>query len=156
MKTKNPSYPARVKEIFQHAPFIHDLGVNLEGVSPGFCKTSLDLLPKHFQQDQLVHAGVQASLADHTAGGAAATLIGEDEVVLTVEFKINLLRPALGEQLRCQSRVLKAGNTLIIAESEVLALNAGHEILVSKAMVTLALKKKRENPLHPLNPPGRE
>jgi uncharacterized protein (TIGR00369 family) len=147
MKTKNPHYQARVKEIFEQAAFIQELGVKLEGVSPGFCKTSLELQPKHFQQDQLVHAGIQASLADHTAGGAAGTLIGADEIVLTVEFKINLLRPAWGERLRCQARVLKPGKMLTIAESEVLALKDGSEILVSKATVTLAIKKRRLDPM---------
>jgi len=39
---------------------------------------------------------VQATAADHTAGGAAGTLVRSNEMVLTAEFKINLLRPALG------------------------------------------------------------
>jgi len=44
-----------------------------------------------------------------------------NEMVLTAEYKINLLRPALGDRLRCRATVLKAGKTLIVAESEVYA-----------------------------------
>ena len=67
-----------------------------------------------------MHAGVQATMADHTAGGAAATMIEPDHIVLTVEFKINLLRAAKGERLTCHSQVLKPGSRLIVVESEVL------------------------------------
>ena len=48
------------------------------------------------QQDGFVHAGVQAAVADHTSGDAAATLLAVGKIVLSIEFKINLLR--LSEQ----------------------------------------------------------
>jgi uncharacterized protein (TIGR00369 family) len=96
-------------------------------------------MPKHFQQDTFIHAGVQATMADHTAGAAAGSLVKESEIVLTVEFKINLLRPAVGESLRCIAKVLRTGKTLIVAESEVYATKAGDEKLCAKAMVTLAV-----------------
>jgi uncharacterized protein (TIGR00369 family) len=82
-------------------------------------------------------------MADHTAGGAAGTLVRSNERVLTAEFKIDLLRPALGDRLRCRSTVLKAGRTLIVAESEVHAVRDGKEKLVAKATVTLAPVEKR-------------
>ncbi len=78
-------------------------------------------------------------MADHTAGASAGTLVKEYEIVLIVEFKINLLRPAIGESLRCRANVLRAGKTLIVAESEVYAIKNGDEKLCAKAMVTLAV-----------------
>jgi len=56
-----------------------------------------------------------------------------------VEFKINLLRPAKGESLRCRAKVLKPGKTISVAESEVYAVADGKETLVSKATITLAV-----------------
>ncbi len=100
--------------------------------------------PKHMQQDTFIHAGVQATMADHTAGASAGTLIKGSEIVLTVEFKINLLRPAVGESLRCIAKVLRAGKTLIVSESEVYALQNGEEKLCAKAMVTLAVVGKNQ------------
>jgi uncharacterized protein (TIGR00369 family) len=128
-----------VRRIFEQAPFIADLGVVLERVAPGECETSLRLEPRHLQQDGFAHAGVQATLADHTAGAAAATLVGPNEYVLTVEFKINLLRPAHGERLRCHATVLKPGSRIDVVESEVWTEDGGDSKLVAKAMVTLAV-----------------
>lgn len=128
-----------IRRIFEQAAFIADLGIRLEGLGAGTCETSLELEPRHLQQDGLVHAGVQATLADHTAGAAAATLVGPHEYVLTVEFKINLLRPAAGDRLRCRATVLKPGARIDVVESEVWAEEDGESRLVSKALVTLVV-----------------
>jgi acyl-coenzyme A thioesterase PaaI-like protein len=61
-------------------------------------------------------------MADHTAGAAACTLIAQGQLLLTVEFKIYLLRPGQGERLRCEARVLKPGRILIVVESEMYGL----------------------------------
>jgi len=94
---------------------------------------------KHEQQHGLVHAGVMATMCDHTAGCAARGKVGMDQDVLTVEFKINFLRPALANRLRCRSHVLRAGKTLVICESEMYAQKTSEEKLVAKATVTLAV-----------------
>jgi uncharacterized protein (TIGR00369 family) len=139
METQNPNFRRKVQEIFDRAAFIDDVGIKVSGVGPGWCEATLEVLPRHLQQDQYVHAGVQATIADHTAGGAAGSLVKEDEIVLSVEFKINLLRPARGSILRCKATVLKAGRMLIVAEAEVFALDGAEEKLTSKATVTLAV-----------------
>jgi len=112
-------------------------GFRVDRVADGAFHTSVAVTPAHGQQDGFVHAGVLATLADHTAGYAAYTLIPEDRRILTVEFKINFLKPAKGEEVRCRSRVLSPGRTLLVAESEVYAVSAGTEKLVAKATVTL-------------------
>jgi uncharacterized protein (TIGR00369 family) len=138
MKTQNPGFREAARAIFHKAPFITDLGLILADLGPGWCETVLPVAPKHLQQDGYVHAGVQATMADHTAGCAAGTLVRANEMVLTAEFKINLLRPALGNRLRCRATVLKPGKTLIVAESEVYVVRDGKEKLAAKATVTLA------------------
>ena len=139
MKPKAGDFAQKVRTIFERAAFVSDLGIRLSDLGPGWCESVLDVAPKHLQQDGYVHAGVQATIADHTAGGAAGTLAAEGDLVLTVEFKINFLRPALGERLRCRATVLRQGKTLNVAESEVFAERDGNERLVAKSMVTLAL-----------------
>lgn len=139
MKPPAPDFREQVRAIFNRAPFIGDLGVKLSDLGPGWCESVLAVVPKHLQQDGYIHAGVQATVADHTAGGAAGTVARPGDLVLTVEFKINLLRPALGDRLRCRATVLRQGKTITVAESEVFARNDGEEKLVSKATVTLAL-----------------
>jgi uncharacterized protein (TIGR00369 family) len=139
MKPQKHDFLEKGRSIFSRAAFVGDLGIRLKDLGPGWCESFLEVAPKHKQQDGYVHAGVQATIADHTAGGAAGTLAAEGDLVLSVEFKINFLRPALGERLRCRATVLRQGKTIIVAESEVFAEREGDGKLVSKAMVTLAL-----------------
>ncbi|MDI5892361.1 PaaI family thioesterase [Halomonas rhizosphaerae] len=138
----NPDYRTEVERILQAAPFIRALGVEADEIAPGRCVTRLAVREDHQQQDGFVHAGVLATLADHTAGAAGASLIPAGAIVLTAEFKINLLRSARGRELRCVGRVLKPGRTLIVAESEVYTGEEG-ATLVAKAMVTLAVVTPR-------------
>ena len=57
--------------------------------------------------------------------------------ILTIEFKINFLRPALGAALTCHSRVIREGRQIIIAESDVFDMRGDRKAHVAKAMVTL-------------------
>ena len=135
----NPGFEQRVREIFSQAAFVSELGITPAEIGPGLCESTLAIRPTHLQQDGFVHAGVQATIADHTAGAAAATLVDAGETVLSVEFKINMLRPAVGQLLRCKAAVLKPGRTLIVVEAEVFAIDGERSKLTSKATVTLAV-----------------
>jgi uncharacterized protein (TIGR00369 family) len=127
-----------VQNIFYSANFIRDLNIQLDKVSEGTCETSLVVQDRLRQQHGFIHGGVIATMADHTAGGAARSVSGEKDV-LTVEFKINYLRPAVGDRLRCTATVLRAGKTVIVAEALVFAGDAAKETLVAKLTETLFL-----------------
>ena len=124
---------------FRDAPFVADVGIALEDLGPGWCEATLALQPRHMQHHGVVHAGVIATMADHCAGAAATTMLGEGEAVMTVEFKVNLLRAARGDSLRCRAQVLKPGKTFCVVESEVYANAGGKEDLVAKLNATLAV-----------------
>ena len=127
-----------IQRIFRAASFISDFGIEFESVGDGECVTTLELKDRHLQQDGYVHAGVHATIADHTAGVAAATMLREHQMVLTVEFKINLLRAATGDRLVCRAEVLKPGRKFSVVESEVICVDSGDERLVSKMTATIA------------------
>lgn len=120
-------------------------GFKVDRVAYGAFETSLAVLPHHRQQDGFVHAGVIATMADHTAGYAAFTTVAHEFRILTIEFKINYLRPATGKAMVCRSQVIKPGRQIIVSESELFSLvstdpdtdSKGREHLVSKALVTL-------------------
>jgi uncharacterized protein (TIGR00369 family) len=134
----DPAVLEEIQRIFGAARFIADLGVELESVGDGECVTTLAIQDRHLQQDGLVHAGVQATLADHTAGVAAATVLRDRRAVLSVEFKLNLLRAARGDRLICRATVLKPGRQFSVVEAEVSSVSAGEERLVSKMTGTMA------------------
>ncbi|MBN2333697.1 MAG: PaaI family thioesterase [Deltaproteobacteria bacterium] len=112
-------------------------GIDVVQVEAGLFVTCLPVQPHHCQQDGLVHAGVMATMADHTAGYATYTLVDSGARVLTIEFKINYLKPAAGDLITCSSRVISRGKKIMVAESDLHAAGDGREKIVAKAMVTL-------------------
>ena len=131
---------SRVRHIFDSANFVRDLGMQLTRIEDEYCETILIPSERHRQQHGLIHAGVLATMADHTSGCAARGALGLDQDVVSVEFKINFLRPAIADRLRCRGHVLRAGRMLVVCEAEIFAERHSEERLVSKAMVTLAVK----------------
>ncbi len=117
--------------------FIKTCGFKLDLLERGRAKSSLEVTEAHSQQDDFVHAGVMATMADHTAGYAAFSVVPEDSRILTLEFKINFLRPAVGDRLICSAKVVKEGKNILVADSEVYSQSDGAEKLAAKALVTL-------------------
>jgi len=117
--------------------FIKDIGYKAVHYERGYLESRLKILNRHRQQDNYIHAGVIATMADHTAGYAAFSLVPEDHRILTIEFKINFLQPAYGKTLICKSRILREGGQILVGESEVFDQRTDGSELVAKAMVTL-------------------
>jgi len=138
----DPIRESRVRHIFDNANFVRDLGLELTRIEDGACETVLVPAERHQQQHGFIHAAVLATMADHTAGCAARSAVDLESDVITIEFKINFLRPAVADQLRCRSQVLRAGRTIVICESEVFARKNSEEKLVSKGIFTLAVKEE--------------
>ena len=128
----------QVRSIFDKANFLQHLGIQLTAIGDGSCETALTIEDRHLQQHGFVHAGVIATMADHTAGGAARAASGEHDVI-TIEFKINFLRPASALRLICYGKVLRAGKSVIVADAEVFALNDSEPKLIAKLTETLAV-----------------
>lgn len=130
-----------IQHIFYQANFIQELGCELKKIETGYCEIHLTVQDKHLQQNGFVHAGVLATLADHAAGCAAFTVAEEDTKVLTTEFKINFLRPAVGQKIIAISKVLKPGKLISVCQSEVFAVNQGEQKMAAVALVSIANSK---------------
>ena len=130
---------ATLKRFFASSPFMVDLGVEPVAVGEGTVTTVLPLAQRHLQHTGVVHAGVSASLADHTMGAAAQTMAAGGSWILTAELKTSLLRAGRGERLVCEAAVLKAGRQISFTEAEVYAEDAGRRTLVMKASATMAV-----------------
>ena len=129
------------RAIFAKAPFVADLGIEPTALGEGRCETTLALQPRHLQHTGQVHAGVVTTLADHTAGAAAQTLLPAGSFAITAELKISLLRATRGTALTCTGHVIKAGRALVFTEAEVWAQDgdAGAAALVAKLSATMAV-----------------
>jgi uncharacterized protein (TIGR00369 family) len=128
-----------VERGFRDAPFVAHLGIELEGLGPGWCEARLDVQDWQLQQTGVVHAGVLATLADHCAGAAAFTQLAPGEFVVTAEFKINLLRSARGPRLNCRAEILKSGQTLSVVEAVIHSEREGKREMVAKLNATMAV-----------------
>ena len=113
------------------------IGFEVDRAEYGIFESRLKIRSDHSQQDGFVHAGVIATMADHTAGYAAYTTVSEAFRILTIEFKINFFKPAVGKHIVCRSKVVNNGKKIKVSESELFSLNESQEKLIAKAMVTL-------------------
>ena len=111
----------RVRASFARQRFMALLGAELVHLEPGEVHIGLPFDERLTQQHGYLHAGVVATVADSACGYSALTLMEEEAAVLTVEFKINLLEPAVGERLVARGRVDRAGRTLTFCSAEAFA-----------------------------------
>jgi uncharacterized protein (TIGR00369 family) len=98
------------------------IGAELERVEPGVVEVSLPFRDDLVQQDGFVHAGIVTTIVDSACGYAAYTLAPAGTDVLSVEFKVNLLRPATGDRLLARGEVIKPGRTLSVVRGDVFAI----------------------------------
>jgi uncharacterized protein (TIGR00369 family) len=118
--------------------FTKYLGLVPVSLEPGTFVTRLKLQKRHLQQDGFAHAGLIATMADHTAGYASFSLVPEGRRILTIEYKINYFQPAAGEFLECHGRVTKPGKNILFTEADVYSVSGKRKKLVAKAMHTMA------------------
>lgn len=139
-----PDFANRVRVSFDRQQFMKTLGATLGAVEPGFVEIRLPINSAIAQQHGFVHAGAVASIADSACGYAAFSLMPIDAGVLAVEFKINLMAPAMGEMLVARGQVLRAGRTLSVCQAEVVAVSEGTEKTVALLVSTVMTVRDRE------------
>src|SRR6185436_1783774 len=115
------SFKEKVRTSFRQQRIMNLIGAKLTKVEKGFCEIRLPYKIELTQQDKFVHAGIIGTIADSAGGYAAYTMMEEGASVLTVEYKLNLLAPATGDIFIARSKVVKAGKTITVCNSEVFA-----------------------------------
>ena len=113
------------------------IGAGLTLIEPGVVEITLPFRPDLTQQHGYLHAGIVTTIADSACGYAAFTLMPEGSGVLSVEFKVNLLRPAKGENFLARAEVIKAGRTLTVVRADVFALTEDKRTLVATMQGTM-------------------
>ena len=114
------------------------IGAELSRVEPGVVEISLPYRAELTQQNGYLHAGIVTTIADSACGYAAYSLMPAGSEVLSVEFKVNLLRPAKGDKFRARAEVIKPGKTLTVVKADVFGLSqAKEETLVASMLGTM-------------------
>ena len=136
-ETKIAGCEDRVRTSFAKQGLMSTLGVILTNVAPGLVQIAIRPDPAISQQHGFVHAGAVSAIADTAAGYAALSLMPPNRGVLTTEFKINFVAPAVGDRILARGKVVKAGRTLTLAQTEVFAESGGQEKLIALLTATL-------------------
>lgn len=130
----------RLRESFEAQGLMTTFGATLAHVSDGEVHIALPFSARLSQQHGYVHAGAITSVVDSACGYAALTRAPIDHDVITAEFKINFLRPAIGANFLAVGRVQNAGKLLTICTGEVRAFDGSSSTgkLIALMQATIA------------------
>ena len=119
---------ARIQKNFEKQHFMSYLGAKLETIEEGRVSISVEKAAHLSQQTGFIHAGVITTIADSAAGYAAWSMMPENSDVLSVEFKVNLMRPASGSKIIAHAQVIKSGRQITVVEADVKDVDTGKVI----------------------------
>ncbi len=125
----------RIESSFTKQGLMKTLNASLDKVENGLVQISSTFDETLSQQHNFFHAGVMTSIADSACGYAALTLAPYDKDVLTVEFKINFMKPANTTKIIAIGKVIQSGKTLTVCEGNVY--DASGQKLIAKMTATI-------------------
>jgi uncharacterized protein (TIGR00369 family) len=111
---KDENFVEKVRESFAAQSVLKFIGAKITRIKAGAVDIQIKYRKDLTQQNEYIHAGIITTIADSACGYAAFSLMPKGADVLSVEFKINLLSPALGDKFLAKARVVRAGKTLTI------------------------------------------
>ena len=133
----NPEFATVVQASFEQQGLMKTLGATLDRVEPGAVDISIPYRDSLTQQHGFLHAAAITAIADSASGYAALSLMPAGSEVLTIEFKVNLLRPAAGTCFVAEGRVLKPGKTITVSRSDVFAYTGGVPVHIATLLATM-------------------
>jgi len=130
----------RLIERGEKSPFYQLLGMQIVEVRENYARLSVKIDKKHIQFLGTVHGGVVASLADSAAAWAVYGSNNLKGIPVTVEMKINFLKPVKSGKLIAEARNVHEGSRIFVTDVEV---KNDQGILVAKSLVTYYLLKEK-------------
>lgn len=134
------SIETRIRESFDRQTMMQTLGAELDSVAEGRVVITAPILPTSLQQQGAGHAGLAFSIGDSAAGYSALTMMADGAEVMTVEMKINLMAPAIGDRLVAEGRVVRAGRRIVVVAADVFAEVGGarkHVAMLQGTMISV-------------------
>lgn len=138
-KPHNPDYEDFVRSALKRQGFMGLLGAELRSIEPGRVVLGVAYRDDLNQQNGFLHGGVVGTLCDNAAAAAAGTLVARGSGILTVEYKVNFLGPAVGERIEAHGEVVRLGRTVTVSRADAFAIDGGKSRQVASALVTLMI-----------------
>ena len=141
----NPSFIEEIKQSFGSQSVMQLIGAELGVIEPGVVEINLAYHPDLVQQHGFLHAGIVTTIADSACGYAAFSLMPAGYEVLSVEFKVNLLRPARGLRFVARGEVIKAGRTLTVVRGDVFGFSddGSRKLIATMQGTMMAVRRER-------------
>lgn len=127
----------RIAASFKAQGLMATLGAQLVSVADGEVQIEMPFSTQLSQQRGYIHAGAITSIVDSACGYAALTKAPSDCDVVTAEFKINFVRPAIGERFLAIGKVQTSGKLLAVCTGEVRALSGAAWKVVAIMQATI-------------------
>jgi uncharacterized protein (TIGR00369 family) len=124
------------RQILASQPFSVLLGAELLAFREGSVELKVPLRADLKQQHGFVHGGVISYAADNALTYAGGSVLGPS--VVTSEFKINYVRPAMGDYIVARATVVHTGKNQAVCRCDVYVSNGGGESLCATAQGTIA------------------
>jgi uncharacterized protein (TIGR00369 family) len=123
------------RKVLADQPFSELIGAELERFEPGEAELRLRLRPQLRQQFGLTHGGVLSYMVDNALTFAGGSVLGTQ--VLTAEFKVSYVAPAVGEALIARATVVHRGRRQAVCRCDVFDVTEGVEALCATALGTI-------------------
>jgi uncharacterized protein (TIGR00369 family) len=140
------AFEKKVRDSFRQQLFMSTLGAVIMSVSRGRVEIRFPFSSNLTQQNGFVHAGAVTSIMDSACGYAALSVAPQEADVLSVEFKVNLLAPGVGELFVARASVKRAGKRLAVCTADAFAVRGGKEKLIATMLATIMNVDSKSNP----------
>jgi acyl-CoA thioesterase len=101
----------------------------------GRCRASFKVAAEHLNPNRVAHGGTLYTMADTAMGAAIHSVLERGLSCVTIEIKMNYLKPVREGNVICTAKVLQCGKRIAVVEAEVKNQGA----LVAKALGTFAV-----------------
>ncbi len=118
-----------VRASFARQGLMRTIGAQITALETGRCVIELAFSPEVSQQHGFFHGGIVGAMADSAGGYAAMSMMPAASDVVTLEYKMNFLRPAAGEVLIAIGTVLRAGRSVTVTRADVFIISGGERRL---------------------------
>jgi len=110
-----------------------DNGMNLQVLEPGHIIYTMIIEEKHLSSPNTCHGGVIAGLMDSVIGTAALSkAFEEDNLVSTVEFKINYLQPVNHKDVLVgEGKIDFKGKSTIVSSGKIIKQGTGAVVAIA-------------------------
>jgi uncharacterized protein (TIGR00369 family) len=136
MSPADPHFASRVRESFGRQKAMALIGASLKSVAAGAVEIALPYRDDLTQQKGFIHGGILGMIADTACGYAAFSLMPAGGSLVTVEYKMNILKPGRGS-LVAQGKLSRPGRTLTVARAEVYADDGSHVATMLQTLMAL-------------------